>query len=44
MTASKKQYKTKCLEIEPPIVVLLTMWHAGAQIIKFNGRFWVIEL
>lgn len=44
MTVSKKQYETKCLEIEPPIVVLLTMWRAGAPIMKLNGKSQVNEL
>jgi hypothetical protein len=34
----------KRVEIEPPIVVLLTMWCAGAPIMKLNGKSRVIEL
>lgn len=26
------------VEIEPPIVVLLTMWRTGAPIMKLNGK------
>ncbi len=34
----------KRVEIEPPIVVLLTIWCAGAPIMKLNGKYRVIEL
>jgi hypothetical protein len=41
MTAFKQQKDTKCLEIEPSIVVSLTIWRAGALIIKLNGKSWI---
>jgi len=29
------------VEIEAPIVVLLTVWRAGAPIMKSNEKFWL---
>jgi len=37
-------WASKCVEIEPPFVVLLTIWSAGTPIMKLNRKAQVIEL
>ena len=36
--------KTKCVEIEPPFVVLLKMRCTETPIIKLNGKYGVVEI